>query len=86
MNTAPSWIHNGIVQRSLCVEVTWKSTLFTVDYLLDGTYLPATETDPAERPTVEIMGVQVGSVEVWHWLRDSYVGEELQQAVEEQLK
>lgn len=85
MNTAPRWIHNGQVQRSLCVDVTWKGTTFTVDYLLDGGYLPATDTDAAERPTVEIMGVQINGCEVWGWLRDSYVGEELQQAVEREL-
>jgi hypothetical protein len=71
--------------RAQRIDVTFKGTTMTCEYIVEGRYLAATATDAGERPTVEVTGVQVGGVEIWHWLQDSYVGEEIVQAVERQV-
>lgn len=37
----------------------------SVTYNMEGSYLPATETDPAEPPYKTLVSVVVGSCEVW---------------------
>lgn len=85
--TGGMWLRKGRhAQRAIRTTVTIKNVDFDVEYVTDGYYVAATETDPAEYPTATVMGAQIGGIDVWHLFRDTAIGEDITEAVERELR
>ncbi len=72
-------------RRSHKSYVTYRGVDLTVEYLEEGTYLSATETDPAEFPIANVKAVFVGEQEITGLFGES-MRHELEELVESTWK
>jgi hypothetical protein len=85
MTALPLFRHANTTQRAQRIDVTFKGTTFLIEYTLDGRYLAATASAPAEKPDAIIHSASVNGIDIWHLIAESYVGEELIQALEREV-
>lgn len=72
----------GQVKRLHRATVNLQGADIDVEYLVHGSFLPATETDPAEFPECDIRTVEIGHQDVTLLLRDTSLMEAIAAAVE----
>lgn len=76
----------GQARRMSRETVSYKGVDIDVHYDVEGTYMPATETDPAEYPLCVVRKMEINGVDVTRLLADTRTEEELAELIEEGWK
>lgn len=76
----------GQARRMSRETVSYKGVDIDVHYDVEGTYMPATETDPAEYPLCVVRKMEINGADVTRLLADTRTEEELAELIEEGWK
>lgn len=63
------------LQRLSTAQVRLSKVALDVSYTTEGTYMPATETDPAERPIAVVRAVWAGDRDITALMSDEQIAE-----------
>jgi hypothetical protein len=71
------------VKRWSLATVEYEGVDITAHYEVDGVYLPATETDPADWPVCVVRKLEIGGCDVTRLLSGSRIAERVAEIIEE---
>lgn len=74
--------YRGRERRLSRAIVSIRGVEIAAEYLVDGAFLSATETDPAEFPECDLKRAEIGGVDVTWLLEGTTTWDEITQAVE----
>lgn len=76
----------GKLKRAERTIVELEGTDIAVEYFVEGFYMEATATDPAEYPVCVVKRMEIGGVDVTNLLSDTRIEENVAELIEEGWK
>lgn len=77
-----TYMVRGKLRRLSFASIEMDGVEFSVHYEVDGYYMPATDTDPAEYPVCVVKKLEIGGQDVTRLLADTRICEHIAEKVE----